>query len=431
MTIVRLLVLAIFLTAAPVWAQDAEIPEIRTSLEKDTAIPGQPLIYRVTVLVPTWLPSPPVFPSYETPNVVVRLPSRASGPTSETINGDTWSGVTRSYRLYPMTAGTFQIPPGTIKVTYADPDNQQPVVVDAQTDGFEITGEIPEGAQGLDPFLAAKSLTLERTVEGTPESMKVGDALTITTTVKVTGVAPMFVPPLSDADPGDGLASYPKEPVLDEKEDRGLLSGTRSEETSLVAETAGSYTIPEKSLSWYNLESGKIETATVPEIALQVTGTAGAQPDQQATPFDWRGLVGWLVLFALVAVLATVAWRLLSPGVKRSAAALKDRYYTSEGYLFRQLTAAIRQHDLNGTLQRASRWKTAVDGNIRSGDWKDFERAVHACSALSYSPARPNGREDTDTRWRHLLETVRGIRLSLHKKRKSEPHARLPDINPR
>lgn len=431
MTIVRLLVLAIFLTAAPVWAQDAEIPEIRTSLEKDTAIPGQPLIYRVTVLVPTWLPSPPVFPSYETPNVVVRLPSRASGPTSETINGETWSGVTRSYRLYPMTAGTFQIPPGTIKVTYADPDNQQPVVVDAQTDGFEITGEIPEGAQGLDPFLAAKSLTLERTVEGTPESMKVGDALTITTTVKVTGVAPMFVPPLSDADPGDGLASYPKEPVLDEKEDRGLLSGTRSEETSLVAETAGSYAIPEKSLSWYNLESGKIETATVPEIALQVTGTAGAQPEQRADQFDWRGLFGWLVLIALVAVLATIAWRLLSPGVKRSAAALKDQYYTSERYLFGQLTAAIRQHDLNGTLQRASRWKVAVAGDIQSGDWRDFEQAVHVCSALAYSPARPNGREDTDTRWRHLLETVRGMRQSLYKNRKSGFPARLPDINPR
>ncbi|WP_422038669.1 BatD family protein [Roseibium sp.] len=431
MTIVRLLFLVLCLAAAPVWAQDAQIPEIRTSLEQDTAIPGQPLIFRVTVLVPTWLPSPPVFPSYETPNVVVRLPSRASGPTSETINGETWSGVTRSYRLYPMTAGTFQIPPGTIKVTYADPDNQQPVVVDAQTDGFEITGQIPEGAQDLDPFLAAKSLKLERTVEGTPESMEVGDALTITTTVKVTGVAPMFVPPLSDADPGNGLAAYPKEPVLDEKEDRGLLSGTRSEETSLVAETAGTYTIPEKSLSWYNLESGKIETATVPEIFLQVTGTAEAQPEQQATPFDWRGLFGWLVLVALAAVLATVAWRLLSPGVKRSAAALRERYYTSESYLFRQLAAAIRQHDLNGTLQRASRWKTAVGGDIQSGNWRDFEQAVHACSALSFSPAKPNVREDADIRWRHLLETVRGMRQRLRRKRQLQTHAHLPDINPR
>lgn len=431
MTFVRLLFLVLCLAAAPVRAQDAQIPEIRTSLEQDTAVPGQPLIYRVTVLVPTWLPSPPVFPSYETPNVVVRLPSRASGPTSETINGETWSGVSRSYRLYPMTAGTFQIPPGTIKVTYADPDNQQPVVVDARTDGFEITGKIPEGARDLDPFLAAKTLTLERTVDGTPESMKVGDALTITTAVKVTGVAPMFVPPLSDANPGNGLASYPKEPVLDEKGDRGLLSGTRSEETSLVAEAAGTYTIPEKSLSWYNLESGKIETATVPAISLQVTGTAGAQPDQQAAPFDWRGLFRWFVLIALVAVLATVAWRLLSPGVKRSATALKERYYTSESYLFRQLTAAIRHHDFNGTLQRASRWKTAVGGDVRSSDWKDFERAVHACSALSFAAASPSGREGADTRWRHLLETVRGMRQNLRRKRQSETHARLPDINPR
>lgn len=430
MTFVRPLIVLLFLAGAPASAQDTQIPEIRTSLEKDTAVPGQPLIYRITVLVPTWLPSPPVFPSYETANVVVRLPSRASGPTSETINGETWSGVTRSYRLYPMTAGTFQIPPGTIKVTYADPDNQQPVVVDAQTEGFQITGKIPDGADGLDPFLAAKSLTLDRTVEGAAEDMKVGDALTVTTVAKVSGVAPMFVPPLAQESPGDGVATYPKEPVLDEKEDRGLLSGTRTEETTLVAEAPGTYSIPEKTLSWYNLDSGSVETATVPEISFNVTGTAPAPPDQKATEFNWRGAALSAVLLGLALSLALFLWRRFSPGLIRLAETLKTRYRASEGYLFRNLVEAIKRRDLNGTIQCSSAWKRAALNGVQTVDWATFESALHACSSLSFSDEKDITRTEIETRWIHLQQTARIMRRNRRKSMRSTAHVCLPDINP-
>ena len=430
MTLLRLLFVLLFLACVPASAQDTQIPEIRTSLENDTAVPGQPLIYRVTVLVPTWLPSPPVFPSYEVPNVVVRLPSRASGPTSETIDGETWSGVTRSYRLYPMAAGTFQIPAGTIKVTFADPDDQQPVVVDVQTDGFEITGKLPEGAEDLDPFLAARSLTLERTVEGAADDLKVGDALTVTTVAKVSGVAPMFVPPLAEASPGDGLASYPKEPVLDEKEDRGLLSGTRTEETALVAEAAGAYTLPESTLSWYNLESGAVETATVPEISFEVTGSAADAPVEPSAGVNWRSLAGSVVLLALAAVVAYVGWRTLSPKVKRAAADIKARYHVSEGYLYAQFAAAVRRRDLNGTLQHGSAWKQSVNGGLRTAAWTQYERALHECSALSYSNENSLTEKDADARWVHLLQAVRTMRHESRKRRRASGQSSLPDLNP-
>jgi len=430
MTFVRPLLVLLFLACVPAAAQDAQIPEIRTLLEQDTAVPGQPLIYRVTVLVPTWLPSPPVFPSYETPNVVVRLPSRASGPTSETINGETWSGVSRSYRLYPMTAGMFQIPAGTIKVTYADPDNQQPVVVDAQTDAFEITGKIPEGAEDLDPFLAAKSLTLDRTVEGTTDDLKVGDALTVKTVAEVTGVAPMFVPPLAEVSPGGGLASYPKEPVLDEKEDRGLLSGTRTEETALVAETAGTYTLPAKTLSWYNLETGAVENATVAEITFSVTGASAGTPLEPDASFDWRVLAWSVVLLALAVVFAFLAWRNLSPRIRRISEDLKARYHASESYLFGKLVKAIKHHDLNGTLQYGSAWKHKVDGGIRTADWSNYEQALHECCALSYSGEKGVIGKDADARWTHLLQVAGTMRRNHRKNGLTALSSALPDINP-
>ncbi|WP_420332307.1 BatD family protein [Roseibium sp.] len=431
MTFVRSLLFLLFLACVPASAQDTQIPEIRTSLEKDTAVPGQPLIYRVTVLVPTWLPSPPAFPSYETPNVVVRLPSRASGPTSETINGETWSGVTRSYRLYPMTAGTFQIPAGTIKVTYADPDDQQPVVVDVQTDAFEITGKIPAGAEDLDPFLAAKSLTLERSVEGATDDLKVGDALNVKTIAKVSGVALMFVPPLAEVSPADGLASYPKEPVLDEKEDRGLLSGTRTEETALVAEAAGTYTLPEKSLSWYNLESGAVETAEVPEISFEVTGTAAEAPVEPVARVDLRGLAMAVVLLALAAGLVYWAWHTFLPKVRRKADDLKARYHASESYLFGKLVAAIKHRDFSGTLHCASAWNHTVEGGIRTADRANFEVALHACGALTYAKEATLTDKDADICWTRLLQSARTMRRNRLKNGLTASHFALPDINPR
>ena len=74
-----LLLLLWLMTPALVAAQEPNqsiLPVLRMALDKDTAVPGQPLILRVTVLAPTWLPKAPVFPSFETPNVIVRLPSR-------------------------------------------------------------------------------------------------------------------------------------------------------------------------------------------------------------------------------------------------------------------------------------------------------------------------------------------------------------------
>ena len=117
------LVLLLVLLAVPLAskAQEPAKPILRMEFKQTETIPGQPLVLRVTVLVPTWLPEAPVFPSLEVPNVMVRLPERASGPASERVKGETWSGVTRAYRLYPMKAGGFRIPPLPVTVTSADP----------------------------------------------------------------------------------------------------------------------------------------------------------------------------------------------------------------------------------------------------------------------------------------------------------------------
>ena len=138
-----------------------------------------------------------------------------------------------------MVHGTFQIPGGPITITYADPEKREPIKAEVDVAPFAIIGEAPEIARDLTPFLAANALTLTRQVGGTPEDLAAGDALKVTTTIKVTGVAPMFVPPMGAGDPVKGLSYYPASPVLKETENRGQISGSRTETVTIVAENAG------------------------------------------------------------------------------------------------------------------------------------------------------------------------------------------------
>jgi hypothetical protein len=187
-------------------------PVLEVTFEETEAIPGQPLSLRLTVLVPTFLPHPPVWPSLEAPNLLVRLPERSTNPTSARVGDETWSGVTRNYRISPMVPGDFTIPPQEVIVTYADPDSNEAVKATLRTEAVAFRGVVPEGAEGLDPFIAADALELEQTVDGEPGAMAPGDSVTRAVVATVSGTSPMFLPDLLVPVVVDGIASYPDEP---------------------------------------------------------------------------------------------------------------------------------------------------------------------------------------------------------------------------
>ena len=111
---IRLLAVLLLL-ALPAVAQE---PVLRMEMDASEAVPGQAVSLRLTVLVPTFMPDPPVWPSYEAPDLLVRIAS--TGPVSERIDGETWSGVSRRYLVAPMLPGAVDLPqrrspsPGTI-----------------------------------------------------------------------------------------------------------------------------------------------------------------------------------------------------------------------------------------------------------------------------------------------------------------------------
>ncbi|MGI9415923.1 MAG: hypothetical protein ACR2PM_19780 [Hyphomicrobiales bacterium] len=350
---IRMLILLLLIFApAPAMAQAPAEPVLNMELEKASAIPGQPITMRIKILVPTWMPKPPDYPSFEIPNVIVRLPPRASGPVSERIGTETWSGVTRAYRLYPMTVGVFRLPPLPLTVTYADPETRKPVTVTLRTNPVEIAGIAPEGAEDLDPFLAAEALELDQTVEGQPGELEPGGAVTRIVRVEIEGTSPMFVPPLIPSFPAEGLAAYPKEPVVNETAVRGAVSGDRVERVTYVAEAGGRHNAPPIRLRWYNLKEQKIETAEAPGFEIAVRGPPPAKP----STFDWRQLAPWIALGAVLLVAACLTAVKLWPRIAAWRRRRHEAYLASEDFAFDCAAASLKAHSFPRAIRDISVW---------------------------------------------------------------------------
>ena len=357
----RLPVLA-FLLVLPLGAlaQEAEAPSgpvLRSKLDKSEAIPGMPLSLRLTVLVPTSMPEPPDWPTLEAPNLLVRLPEGSTRPTSERIGGETWSGITRHYRISPMVPGDFSLPPQEVRVTWLGPDGA-PANVMLQTEPVTITGIVPKGAEELDPFLAAEGLTLAQKVEGKPGEMTPGDSVSRSVTAHIRGVSPMFLPSLTAPTEIPGVAVYPDEPVLSETSDRGKLGGTRVEKTTYVAESGGGGSLPEITISWYNTASKKVEMATLEALEFSVDGP----PAILMGDTDWQRL-GVRAAGALAVLLLAwaVLWRLV-PRLARFKAERKAEWEASERYAWGELRTAISARDHAALLTALDLWAARFEG---------------------------------------------------------------------
>ncbi|WP_226621275.1 hypothetical protein [Alloyangia pacifica] len=414
----RVLLLLVLLLPLPLRAQDAEdLPQLIVDFPETEAIPGQSLSLRLTVLVPSFMPKPPVWPSLEAPNLLVRLPSRSTNPVSERIGGETWAGISRHYRISPMVPGQVVLPPQEVLVTWQDTGTGEARQATLTTGPIGFAGVVPEGAEALDPFLAAADLTLTQEIDGDPAAMVPGDSLKRRVTAEVSGVSPMFLPQLLAPVELPGVAAYPDEPRLSETDERGALSGSRAESVTYLAEAGGGGALPEITLEWYDTDDGVVKTASVPGLELQIDGP----PPGRSAPLDPRR-IALLAAAALVALgLVFLALRYLLPALARRRALRRDRVLASEGFAWRELMRVIAARDHAALRPALDLWARRVEGpDPRRA--AQVEAALLALGAERYGGGGGGG----DTAW----STLRGALEQARPRRGAEVRAPLPPLNP-
>ena len=207
-------------------------------------------------------------------------------------NGRRYQVIERRYALTPQRAGSLTIPSIQFQGEAVEPGNPNDpggffnpgglfgntTPVTANSPETTIDVQAPPANWGKTAWLPARSLTLS--LEGLPSDDKttVGQPLNLRMRVEAQGVPGDALPELS-LPAIDGATVYPDQPSTTTRDDGEWLTGRRERNFAIFPQHAGKLTIPEITLTWFDVQSGQKRVATLPAHTLTVAAAApGAAP---------------------------------------------------------------------------------------------------------------------------------------------------------
>ncbi len=410
--------LMLWLVMHPVMAQE---PIVRVTITPETIFVGEPVRMQVLILVPTWFPRPPEFPSFEVANAIVRLPPNSSRSTSERIGRDNWAGIVRNYQLFPLIGATYRLSDLSVIVTYADPETSQPITVDVPIPDIEIRARVPGGAEALEPYIAGSSLTLTRNIDGDLDSLQAGDALVLRYTAELDGMPAIFLPPLVGQLNIPGVSIYADEPVV---EDDG--PARRTEKITLVFENGGDFAIPEVSLKWWNMGTSSIDVATVPALLVAVTGPKLTAAEEEPGSTDWQ-MITLSIAVLLLLILAASRW---IPASYRSYRVYKDNQKLTERYAFSQLRKPLRSGDAHVAYHALLLWLDRLEPGLNSRQFATRYGDVEVQAQIEQLRRALYFKNDETVNLRKLNIALVSARRNFYRALEQDKHLALPRMNP-
>jgi len=287
--------------------------------------------------------------NFDIPDAVVENLERRS--FQRRVGNRTWLVTELRYAVYPQKSGALRIPAIGFTAREVQPGRSllgarlgrrlrmasTPLEIDVKSVPTSFPGEV---------WLPARALTLEENWSIDPASLNVGDSTTRTLTLTARGLQGSQLPPLSSVQGAVNIPElrfYPDQESIDQSELAEGLQGRRVQSEALVARSGGTWTLPEIRVPWWNIETDRLEFATLPAKSVVVTAiqTADQINDPSIAPSAspvgttlplWLWAVstaGWLVSLALGILLwlsrrQTAGPSPTSGGVKAKSASVRQ-----------------------------------------------------------------------------------------------------------
>lgn len=246
---------------------------------------------------------------FTVPATLVRRITKSAFNETRRKDGESWNYQSLRFALHPERTGQLRAPTLTAFIS-----------IETEADGV-VEGELKltvpaldveelPGTEDLSSWVAAETLTVEETWEGSLKTYQVGDAVTRVRRVTITGSPAMAIPASAPIEL-DGVDVYHAPALVDDKEVGGALQGERIERLVFTFKGGGSHTIPDQKIHWFNLKTKAVEKIDFPGRVLEVAGApvSEAVADSQPEPKGESGGVVYAGLAALVAALGYVLYR--------------------------------------------------------------------------------------------------------------------------
>lgn len=398
-------------------------PVVEVTVTPEQVRVGEALELQVTVLVPTWFAQPPAYPDFELANTVTQRPPDSSFPTSRTINGENWSGIVRSFRIYPLQAADYRIDGAELGVSYANP-GAAPTRMAVPLPDVRFSAVVPAGAESLSPYLAGPALRLSVDISGDTGSLASGDAVTLEYRAELDGLPAIFLPPLAPAMRFEGATVYADRPRTADGP-----PATRSEKLTLVFEAGGEFEVPPVTLSYWNTESGSVEQVTAEGARFSVSGPTPADStaaDDSGEALSWRSLVAVALAGLLVGALWRVWRRLLQPAWQT----WHKRRLASEAHAFKVLQRALRANDNVAAYRALLAWSEHLQPPMPSRAFALRYGNAELASTLDHLGTALFGQGKTAPAGSALARDLQSARQQYHKARRARAMPALPPLNP-
>ncbi|PLX81677.1 MAG: hypothetical protein C0617_16430 [Desulfuromonas sp.] len=198
--------------------------------------------------------------------------------------------IERRYALFPQQSGTLSVEPilfeGRIasrRRSMLDPFAAGGPVRRLRSEGVSVEVQpVPAGAPG-GLWLPAKKITLAEEWPQDPPAFKAGEPVTRTLTLVAEGLTAAQVPDLAMTEVA-GIKQYPDRPTLENREGVSGIVGVRQEKIALVPTGPGRFVLPAVEVPWWNVDSDRLETARLPERAIEVAAASAVAKPPAITP---------------------------------------------------------------------------------------------------------------------------------------------------
>ncbi|MCG7531736.1 BatD family protein [Psychrobium sp. MM17-31] len=363
-------------------AQENQEVKLDATISATTSYIGQPLIYTIKLYIGTRLQRA----NLQEPSLIGADVVQMGEDTdaSEIVNGKRYRTITRRYSISPTQAGTFDLQGSIFRgdISQYGYGRSKPVTLLANNETITVK-PIPTDFPGQ--WLASEIVTIEDDWEQ-QETYRVGEPITRTITLSAANIATEQLPDLT-IDNGTDVQSYPDKPELKTGFSGNTLISQVIQKLALIPSKAGTVTLPEIKVPWFNVSTERVEWATIAAKTITVAPANQTQqqvetpiqqpqqvtPPQQQTPqvvsvaaqlnIIWPISVATLALLVILLGIYSLKLRTRlnsdTPAVTKSVETSTASYAT--------LIAALEKNDVGNVMKLLPLWLNS-DFNLRLSD---------------------------------------------------------------
>lgn len=358
-----IVILLLVLLGVPAVAQTV----VRTTVKPESGVVlGQHVRVLVDVLFAGDMPRPPRVSLPEMPGAQILRYETQATTMNDRIDGKDYVGQRFEFALYPRRGGTLEI--SAPQVTVLDRSGEETGRVDGRPAKIKVT--VPAGVDPSRPLVATRELGLDQRWQPEPTAnFKAGDALVRIIARQAADIPGMAMLDLAFPAP-PGVRVYVEPPQIDDRVERGDLTGRRTDRITYVFERGGSFPLEAVAQTWWDLEGGGLRQATGQGATVSVATVAAPRPASEQLEL-------WLfVATTAVGVLVLIWWAW--PRLSAARAARQARWEASEPKAFRDLHAACRHGDVRAVYRAFVVWRQRITSPLPASFAEEVEAGVFA-----------------------------------------------------